>query len=72
LGDLAANLSDPVERSAAIAAADLQPRCGLPRSLRPLSVLAGLAHRSLEQGGTPLVSGPGALLRAVRLGITGR
>ena len=72
LGDLAANLSDPAERSAAIAAADLQLRCGLPRSLRPLSVLAGLAHRSLEQGGTPLLNGPGALLRAVRLGITGR
>jgi phytoene synthase len=73
LGDLAANLSDPGERTAVLEAAAGLPRCPtLPRKLRPLAVLAGLARRSLALGGAPLLGGPGAMLLAVRLGITGR
>ena len=73
LGDLAANLSDPGERAAVIeAAAPLAPGPPLPRSLRPLAVLAGLGRRSLRRGGAPLLDGPGAALTAIRLGITGR
>ena len=41
----------------------------LPRQLRPLAVLYGLARRS--RGGTALLSGPRAGLRAVRLGFLG-
>jgi phytoene synthase len=73
LADLAANLSDPGERTAVLRAAAELPRCPrLSRKLRPLAVLAGLARRSLARGGAPLVAGPGAMLLAVRLGITGR
>jgi phytoene synthase len=73
LGDLAANLSDPAERAAVIeTAAGLPPCPGLPRALRPLTVLAGLARRSLARGGAPLLDSPQAMLRAVRLGIIGR
>lgn len=73
LGDLAANLSDPGERAAAIeAAAQLPASPVLPRALRPLTVLAGLARRSLARGGTPLLDGPRAALTAIRLGIAGR
>ena len=73
LGDLAANLSDPAERATVIEAAADLPRCpALPRALRPLAVLAGLAHRSLARGGTALLGGPGAMLYAMRVGITGR
>jgi phytoene synthase len=73
LGDLAANLSDPGERAAALAAAAALPPCPrLPRALRPLTVLSGLARRSLARGGGPLLGGPGAFALAVRLGIAGR
>jgi phytoene synthase len=72
LGDLAANLSQPGERMRAIAAARGLPRPRLPRKLRPLAVLAGLAQRSLARGGTPLLDGPRAVLFALRLGIGGR
>ena len=73
LGDLAAHLADPAERAAAIEIASHFPRnVELPRPLRPLAVLAGLARRSLARGGTPLLDGPGAALTAIRLGITGR
>jgi phytoene synthase len=72
LGDLAANLSDPAERAAVMASAAGLPCPPLPRALRPLTVLAGLARRSLRRGGAPLLDGPNAPLRAVRLGITGR
>jgi len=73
LGDLAANLADPGERAATLARAAALPPCPtLPRALRPLAVLAGLARRSLERGGAPLLEGPGAMARAMRLGIIGR
>jgi phytoene synthase len=73
LGDLAGNIADPAEREAVLEAARRLPPCGsLPRALRPLAVLAGLAQRALGRGGTPLLDGPGAALLAMRLGITGR
>ena len=73
LGDLAANLAEPEERAATLAAAAALPPCPrLPRPLRPLTVLAGLAQRSLGRGGVPLLDGPGAMLLAMRLGIAGR
>lgn len=73
LGDLAANLSDAGERAVLLEVAAAEARAvGLPQPLRPLTVLAGLAKRSLERGGGPLLDGPAALLLAIRLGITGR
>ena len=73
LGDLAANLSDPMERTLVLAVAAKLPSCPrLPRALRPLAVLSGLARRSLARGGRPLADGAGAALLAVRLGIAGR
>lgn len=71
LGDLAAHLSDPTERAAALEMGkSLSRGPALPRALRPLAVLAGLARRSLERGGAPLLDGPRAALTAIRLGIT--
>jgi phytoene synthase len=72
LADLAANLSDAGERAAAIDSALLVTCPRLPRALRSLAVLAGLAHRSLARGGAPLLDGPAGTIRAVRLGIMGR
>ena len=73
LGDLAAHLADPAERVSVVEmAADVPLHAELPRPLRPLAVLAGLARRSLARGGTPLLDGRGAALVAIRLGITGR
>jgi phytoene synthase len=73
LADLAANLADPAERSAVVAASTKLPPCGpLPRELRPLLVLAALGRRSLARGGQPLLGGFGAALLAMRVGITGR
>lgn len=44
----------------------------LPRSLRPLAVLAGLARRSSRRGGGPLIGDRLSPLVAIRLGILGR
>ena len=71
LGDLAAHVSHPDERAAAVAMLadhDWTP-ARLPRALRPLVVLHGLARRQRE-GADRL--GLGALLSAMRLGIFGR
>ena len=45
------------------------PRIALPREMRPLQVLYGLAAR--RRGQMPLLSGPIAALAAVRLGLLG-
>ena len=45
------------------------PRIPLPREMRPLQVLYGLAARRIGQ--TPLIPGPIAALAAVRLGLFG-
>lgn len=74
LADLAAHLGKSGEREAALAAARALPSepASLPRALRPLTVLDGLARRSLARGGGRLAEGPLAGLAAVRLGILGR
>jgi phytoene synthase len=74
LVDLAANLSDEAERAAALAAAQSEGTGAiiLPRNLRSLAVLDGLARRSLLQGGGALFEGGGAMLAAIRLGLVGR
>ena len=73
LGDLAANIGDAAEREAVLEAARTLRPCGsLPRTLRPLAVLSGLARRALGRGGMPLLDGPGAALLAMCLGIAGR
>ncbi len=44
----------------------------LPRSLRPLAVLAGLAQRSVRHGRRSLIAQPSDMLVAIRLGLLGR
>lgn len=73
LADLAANLSDGAERDLAV---EYGRGLGNPprvsASLRPLAVLAGLGASALADGGRPLLAGPGSLLTALRIGMTGR
>ncbi len=72
LADLAANISDGAERELVVEyGRDLVPP-PLSASLRPLAVLAALGARSLGRGGTPLMSGPGSTLLALRIGLAGR
>jgi phytoene synthase len=73
LADLSAHLGQIEERARVRdAARDLgNRRIGLPRALRPLAVLDGLARRSLASG-APLANGPLSGLAALRLGIVGR
>lgn len=47
-------------------------RAKLPGTMRPLAVLAGLHLRAARRGDGEVLSGPGALLAAIRLGMTGR
>jgi len=73
VADLATNLSQAAERGLAIDyARGLPPPPRLPRSLRPLAVLAGLSAAALADGGRPLLTGPGSALRALRIGFIGR
>ena len=44
----------------------------LQRSLRSLAILRALALRAVDKKADNLVSGPGAIAIAVRVGITGR
>lgn len=71
LADLAARLGAGPEQSQGIeaAAASDWPALRLPRALRPLAVLYGLARR--QRGRQPLLDGPLALLAAIRLGLIG-
>lgn len=73
LADLAGNISDGAERRLAV---EYGLRLGKPprlsASLRPLAVLAGLGASALAHGGRPLLAGPGSLLAALRIGMTGR
>lgn len=72
LADLASNLSDGAERNAVLI---LAGRAGapsrLPRDLRPLAVLAGLAARSVQKGGAPLLAGRGSAAAVLRIGLVG-
>jgi phytoene synthase len=72
LADVALHLSHPRERQEAttLLAREGGFRSALPREMRPLVVLHGIAQRDLLRGrGEP---GPGTLLTAMRLGIFGR
>jgi phytoene synthase len=74
LADLAANLSNPAEREAAIALglkAEPAPR-RMPRALRGLGVLEALALRALARGGRPLMEGRGAALVALKAAVLAR
>lgn len=73
IGDLAARLDDPgaVAAQALAAACDWKPP-RLPRALRTLVVLHGLARRAVMRGQRDLLDGPGALLTGIRLGLLGR
>jgi phytoene synthase len=72
LADLVPRLSHPEERehAAALLAAERLDRPSLPREMRPLVVLHGLAIRDLRRGADE--AGMGALFAALRLGILGR
>jgi phytoene synthase len=74
LADLAAHLGNAEERGRALDAAHAvgRRRIALPRALRSLAVLDGLARRSIAHGGAPLADGPFAGFAALRLGMVGR
>jgi len=72
LADLAAHLSDGAERALVVEEGRALALPKLPRTLRPLAVLAGLGARALRLGGAPLLGGPGAVLLALRIGLCGR
>jgi phytoene synthase len=72
LADLTAGLGQAEDRAAIaplLAACDWN-RVALPRSLRSLAILHGLACRARGTG--PLLDGPGALAVAIRIGMLGR
>lgn len=74
LADLAAHVADAGERDTILAVAEplgLTP-AKLPRTMRPLAVLDGLARRALTKGGGPLFAGRRAALALLRLGMFGR
>ena len=73
LADLAANLGKISEREQALLLAEkLDEAMPLPRAWRGLQVLEGLASRSLDRGGEPLMSGKGSALLALRIAVLGR
>ncbi len=74
LVDIAAHLSDPRERETVLVLARSQNWRWqrLPRGLRPLAVLHGLAAQAIRMETPVMSSGPGMLLRAMRIGLTGR
>lgn len=74
LADLAAGLGNRQERDMTVSLYNGAWTRGqrLPRALRPLAILSGLARRSLAKGGSPLLDGPNASLVAMRIGIAGR
>ena len=74
LADLRSGLSDIGERDLALGMAQRAlplPRT-LPRAMRPLAVLAGLAHRALLRGNGVILSGKEDMVVAMRLGLFGR
>lgn len=73
LADLAANMAaGPEHRLVVDYGRTLSPPPHLPASLRSLAVLAALGWAALERGGGPLLAGPGRMLLALRIGMTGR
>ncbi len=74
LADIAEHLSDQRERADALALAraqDWRPE-RLPRGLRPLAVLHGLAARAIRRDNQSEQLTPLALLAAMRIGLLGR
>lgn len=73
LADLAGHLSDPGEQDHALelAMSEDQGYVRLPRRLRPLSVLHGMARRRISPGGIGQAS-PSDMLVAMRIGLLGR
>lgn len=69
---LAGRAPDAAEREQMRAAARQIPQLRLPRSLRPLAVLAGLSRRALKRGHGALLGDRLSPLAALRLGIFGR
>lgn len=74
LADIAGRLTHPQERATVAALANAQDwrPARLPRELRPLVVLHGLAARSLRAGENGISASPGSLIAAMRLGLLGR
>lgn len=71
LAELAIRVGDPAEREAVLTLIDAEQwsKSALPRALRPMTVLHGLALRS--KGRSELLSGPVSALVAARLGLLG-
>jgi phytoene synthase len=72
LADLAANVSVVDECRQVVALGRDLAVAPLPKELRALAVLAGLGRAALDKNGAPLLSGAGSMLRALRIGLTGR
>jgi phytoene synthase len=74
LADIAGRLSNPHERAAVGSLTEAQDwrRGRLPKKLRPLVVLHGLAARSLRTGENGNTVSPRSLFTAMRLGLFGR
>lgn len=74
LADLLGNISSPAERAQILQLAGKATGHAerLPRPLRPLAVLSGLAARSIAKGDGHMADGAGAFALAVRLGLFGR
>lgn len=74
LADLALNLGKDSEAGAArrLALTGRSRAVRLPRSLRPLAVLHGLARRALARESGDMLDGPAAGLVALRIGLFGR
>lgn len=74
LVDIAGRLTHPQERATVTELASAQDwrRARLPRELRPLVVLHGLAARSLRAGENSITASPGSLVTAMCLGLLGR
>ncbi len=73
LADLALGMPPGEERTAIVSAAHAEKasKVRLPRALRPLAVLEALALRALAGKREALLDGPGAMLLAMRVGISG-
>ncbi len=74
LAELAMRLSEPGEREVAarLMAGHEWKRIAMPRALRPLAVLHGLAASAARKGPETQEHGPNALLLAMRIGLFGR
>lgn len=73
LADLLLHLSPGAEADAVQAALAKEPPASpVPRNVRPLGVLHGLAMRAIRRQSAELLDGPGAMLTALRFGVLGR